>query len=547
VAVGVFRRPVLIAGSVFSFGMIFFFIWQHGSWLNLVGVLAVEAAFFAAIRLALIPAISKVALLPVSSILGLLILGTLGGWLTGFEFAKDFDPRVKVPPGSIPEALQVALVGYGVSFIAFLFIRLPLETANFLREGLFMPLFRAAYTAFDLRWTRRTFCSLVLLFGLFLCVLQMLRDSNEYDLLLTVACGTLVGMLHPHAFRCLAIVPAAGATMLIVLAWGFNSENWERAGLILGGLIGCCAVALTTSFLTYAPKEQRGRMLAVLFVFFSLAALLSCLPLALFKANPDAGRSFLPWCILSLAGIFAIHGWVAFFRAFVETTSELILIPLYRIRGVGDDLYHIPVDRGILVIANHAAWFDPLWLAKVMPRPITPMMTSRFYDLPVISFFMRRVMGTIRVPEIPVRKEAPEIQLAIAALDEGKCVVLFPEGYLRRKEDQPIRRFGRGIWQILAARPDTPVFACWIEGSWGSYFSYKGGPPTKNKRFDWFRKITIAVRKADTMSPEILASHLHTRKAMLQEVVKARSILGLPEIKLSASMEMDSHEKEMEE
>ncbi len=45
--------------------------------------------------------------------------------------------------------------------------------------------------------------------------------------------------------------------------------------------------------------------------------------------------------------------------------------------------------------------------------------------------------------------------------------MIFPEGFLRRKEEQPLRRFGQGAWAILQARPDTPVFATWIEGGVG--------------------------------------------------------------------------------
>ena len=83
------------------------------------------------------------------------------------------------------------------------------------------------------------------------------------------------------------------------------------------------------------------------------------------------------------------------------------------------------------IIANHACWLDPLFLAKVLPRPITPMMTGRFYDLPVI----RRLMvafGVIRVPEKAIRRTRRRSEEAVAALDRGECVVIFPEGYLRR-------------------------------------------------------------------------------------------------------------------
>ena len=119
----------------------------------------------------------------------------------------------------------------------------------------------------------------------------------------------------------------------------------------------------------------------------------------------------------------------------------------------------------------------------------------------VSAFGNSTYFGVIRVPEKALKKDAPEIQEAIAALDRGECVVIFPEGYLRRTEDRPLRRFGQGVWQILKARPSTPVFATWIEGGWGSYTSYFNGPPTKNKKKDYRRPIGVGMSAARRPSP----------------------------------------------
>src|SRR5439155_22249883 len=114
----------------------------------------------------------------------------------------------------------------------------------------------------------------------------------------------------------------------------------------------------------------------------------------------------------------------------LEGTAEFILWPMYRVRAVGPGVAHLPTRGPCLVIGNHSAWLDPLFLAKVLPMPTTPMMTSKFYDLPVLSWLMRKVIGSIRVPDVPFRHAAPELKEAVAALDRGECVVLFPEGYL---------------------------------------------------------------------------------------------------------------------
>src|SRR6185503_2244469 len=137
----------------------------------------------------------------------------------------------------------------------------------------------------------------------------------------------------------------------------------------------------------------------------------------------------------------------------------------------------LPTRGPIVVFANHCAFLDPLWVAKLIPLRLRPLMTARFFDKPVIRWLMTRVFYTIRVPEEAFRREAPEIQEAIAAIERGQSVLIFPEGWLKRKDEQAIRRFGQGIYQILREKPDTPVVACWIEGGWGSYMSYKNGPP----------------------------------------------------------------------
>ena len=98
-------------------------------------------------------------------------------------------------------------------------------------------------------------------------------------------------------------------------------------------------------------------------------------------------------------------------------------------------------------------WWDPLFIAKVLPRPVTPVMTAKFYDRWFLRPLMAHTFQVIRVPEAHVRREAPEIHDAIAALDAGKCVIIFPEGFLRRKEEQPLRLYDLPRGTLAQAQP----------------------------------------------------------------------------------------------
>lgn len=329
-----------------------------------------------------------------------------------------------------------------------------------------------------------------------------------------------VGIIDRHPFRVLGFVPLLALGWLSMAAYGIATGSWPAWAH--GAFFGLTASCLNRAWPANAQSmAERATVGGFAVIGFLIAALF--------------GRGILlqewaGWSALGGVGLLALAAWYFLFRPLVELAVEPVLALMYRIRGRGPALAAFPMRGPCLVVANHACWFDPLFLAKVLPRPITPMMTSVFYDLPLLRWFMTRVFHTIRVPEKAYKQDTPEIRAAVAALDRGECVVIFPEGYLRRSEGQPLRRFGRGVWQILRERPGTPVFACWIEGGWGSYCSYFNGKPTRNKRPDVRRPIGVAVTGPILVDEATLAEHLRTRIELMNRVLAARTELGLVEL-----------------
>jgi 1-acyl-sn-glycerol-3-phosphate acyltransferase len=345
--------------------------------------------------------------------------------------------------------------------------------------------------------------------------------------LLALAASALLTSIQRNPYRHGGFIVYAALAAAAFAIWSRYGEFSEWPIIGLGAALGAALSPLLTIYQTWTSPKHHGPAAALVIAGWCIGALVLAAILTNLGDDPAAARKPLLIIVLIVTAVGALAALVAFFRPALELTAEVLISPFYRLQVVGPGVKNLPARGPYLVIANHAAWFDPLFLAKGLPTPITPMMTSRFYDLPVLSWIMRNVIGTIRVPEKALRHDAPELKEAVAALDRGACVVLFPEGYLRRKEEQPIRRFGRGVWQILRDRPDTPVFACWIDGNWGSYFSYKGGPPTKNKRFDFFQRIRIAVTGPIKVDPAILKDHMATRNYLMQQVAAARAPLGL--------------------
>jgi 1-acyl-sn-glycerol-3-phosphate acyltransferase len=203
------------------------------------------------------------------------------------------------------------------------------------------------------------------------------------------------------------------------------------------------------------------------------------------------------------------------------------------------------MDGPVLVVANHSSWFDPLFVAKVLPRRLIVMMTSQFYDLPGMRWVFKHVVHAIRVQASTYRREAPELKKAISELNKGHCVVIFPEGAMRRRESLPLKLFGQGVWHILNERPNTPLVVCWIEGAWGSYTSYWNGKPTVNKHMDFWRRIDVAVGSPMLLDDVVLKDHRATRTYLMRLCLETRRYLGLEPLvleKLAEGVEEDEEQ-----
>ena len=332
----------------------------------------------------------------------------------------------------------------------------------------------------------------------------------------SAAIGAILALLYWGPYRALGLVPFTAIVWLAGAVYGVAAAHWPGwlHGLALGAIVG----ATVRGRRGPEPGEENPVLIAAVLLGAGIAW-----GVIVAERPYDAAGYF----VLAIALVLLAWAWARLFRPAFELFCEPVMWLMYAVRPCGPGLATFPRTGPCIVIANHACWFDPLFLAKVLPRPVTPMMTARFYDVPII----RRLMvafGVIRVPEKAMKKHTPEIDAAIAALDRGECVVIFPEGYLRRSEERPLRRFGQGVWQILQARPDTPVFACWIEGAWGSYASYFNGRPTKNKKRDFRRPIAVGVSEGVTVPADVREDHLRTRLYLMNLVLAARAHLGLP-------------------
>ncbi|MGJ8697190.1 MAG: MFS transporter [Verrucomicrobiaceae bacterium] len=138
---------------------------------------------------------------------------------------------------------------------------------------------------------------------------------------------------------------------------------------------------------------------------------------------------------------------------------------VYRIRTIGEE--RIPKEGGVLMVANHLSYIDGIVLSVASSRPIRFLMFDTCFDRKIVGWFARLFE---MVPVSPT-KAKDAIRVAKEALEEGSVVCIFPEGQLSRTGG--LAEIKRG-YEMIARKAKCPVVAAYMDGLWGSMWSFEG-------------------------------------------------------------------------
>ncbi|HZV06648.1 MAG TPA: MFS transporter [Gemmataceae bacterium] len=542
---GLPRRWVLAGSAAFMLLIVTVFAAMHGHWMICLGLVAVGSAIYSPARYAMLPAVAEDTHVPLPRVNGWIEMGgaaaIVGGVALGWAVSADSGMPlagyfIVVLLGLNVLSLATALPAYFPSDV-----RRPepptQAVAGFFRDSLRIGREQAAWGSL----LGLASFQAIITAGSGAVVLRTLDRGASNGLLHAMVLigtgaglGCLMAAWQGHPRRSLGLVPLGATGLLLALAWMTFLPPAESAlplipCFTLGFMGGLINVPLRAAYLAAVPADARGNGTAVMnTAIYVLTTALSLLMTGLVRTGALPTPAAQLGLLAVLAAVFAIVAWRQLYPQAVEQIVEILLTPMYRVRvhGPGRDL----MQRGgpLIIIANHAAYCDPFWLCKVVPRKVTPMMTSAFFDLPFIRWAMVHIVNAIRVPVARFRREVPELREAVDVLRQGGCVLIFPEAQLRRRDDQPLRMFGQGVWRILQEVPQAPVLVCWIEGGWRSFTSYYNGLPLRGKWPDWRRHIDIAIDEPRVLNKTLLADQHATRRYLMQTCLECRRYLGLP-------------------
>jgi acyl-[acyl-carrier-protein]-phospholipid O-acyltransferase / long-chain-fatty-acid--[acyl-carrier-protein] ligase len=251
---------------------------------------------------------------------------------------------------------------------------------------------------------------------------------------------------------------------------GFPIVSYGAAAFILltlGVTAGLYDIPLQAFLQDRSPPESRGSIMAA-YNFLAFAGMLAASGIYWLLSGPlglDSPTIFLVGGLTTVLATIVIVRRLSF--ATTHLALRMLIAMVYRVRIEG--IENVPAG-GALIVANHVSWADGLLLGINCPRHPRMIAFAEYFQNRWFGWIGR--LGRI-IPIGTTRKSMVEsIRAAREALQQGELVCIFPEGGITRSGK--IEEFRPGFLSILKDT-DAPVVPVYLDGLWGSIFSYEGG------------------------------------------------------------------------
>ena len=242
-------------------------------------------------------------------------------------------------------------------------------------------------------------------------------------------------------------------------------------------------VPLHTFVQDHPPADKRGTVISVSNFLNNIGGITAVLvQFAMMKSGLKVQHQFFVLGVFTLIiAIIAIKKWL-------PEMLRVVILPIvrliYRIRVLGHD--HIPDKGGVMLLPNHVTWADSFFISAACHRRVRFVMYEGFMKTAGVSWFAK-LFDTL---PISASKAKDAIRIVAEALENGDVVCLFAEGELTRTGC--LLEIKRGF-ELMARKASCPVVPMWMDGAWGSLFSFERGKFFKKVPYSIPYGITVAI------------------------------------------------------
>lgn len=230
-------------------------------------------------------------------------------------------------------------------------------------------------------------------------------------------------------------------------------------------------------------------------------------PLAPLQSLPlyAAGLGLTPSCAF-VAGSAALFGdrtgkvWWPASRLWARGLTDAAGVTDFIVKGI-EVLYD---GAPYVVMANHESHLDPPSIIRASDRPIGFLTKKELERIPVFGWALRRT-GHVFIDRRNRDQSHASIAQAAAAVREGRCILVFPEGTRGRAES--LLPFKKGGF-VLALEARVPIVPCGIAGT-------RQILPAHSRFVNQRGPVALVVG-----TPIATHGHTHERKELLMDEVR---------------------------
>ena len=264
-----------------------------------------------------------------------------------------------------------------------------------------------------------------------------------------------------------------GASALLLVAAVPSYAMVAVAMFVIGFFSGCFVVPLNALMQHRPDPDEKGRVLATNNFLQTGFILLASAVVAIF----GEWLKWTPTQILTLVGFgtiaASIYAMALVPDFFLRFTLWILAHTIYRIRVIGQP--NVPGDGPALIISNHMSMMDGAFVGASVQRFVRFLVYGPHFRIPGLHWLLRR-MHAIPISAGHRKGVVEALDRARAELVAGHVVCIFAEGAISRTGN--MQPFKRGFERIVEGL-DVPVIPVYLDGVWGSIFSFKHG------RFIW--------------------------------------------------------------
>ncbi|MGD0516784.1 MAG: 1-acyl-sn-glycerol-3-phosphate acyltransferase, partial [Thermoguttaceae bacterium] len=257
--------------------------------------------------------------------------------------------------------------------------------------------------------------------------------------------------------------------------------------LLLGLSGGMYDVPLQAYLQHNSPEKNRGAIFAATnLMTFTGTVVATIVYVILVGVLGLSGRA-----IFLLVGILLLPLVVILVRYTAYDSTRMLVVALWRLfyRTRIEGLENIPAT-GALITPNHVSYADGLLVGLACPRHPRMLVFADYFETPWLRWFGR--LGRVILIHPGRKSIIQSLRTAREALVNGELVCVFPEGGITRTgEMQP---FQPGLMRIIKDT-DLPVIPAYVDGMWGSIFSFEGGKAIWKLPKKWRYPVTIRFGK----------------------------------------------------